>query len=95
VDLANQIWHTLGMAPPKPRTIAAHARRQRAKQRAEEALSALHEAIVDDLDDGIPQKDLVAITGYTRENIRLIAKAVREARAHDARSDDSPDHTTS
>ncbi|TKG67039.1 hypothetical protein [Prauserella endophytica] len=71
------------MTDQKPRTLAAHARRQKTKARDEEAIAALHQAIVDDLDDGIPQVELVRITGYTRERIRQIAKAVRQARGHD------------
>lgn len=69
------------MRVPKPRTIAAFAKRQRTRQRDEQAVTELHEAIVADLDAGVPQKDLKDITGYSRENLRLIAKAVRDKRA--------------
>lgn len=70
----------IAMTDRKPRTSAALTRHQKAKQRAAETLDALHEAIVDDLDAGVPQAELVRITGYSREHIRKIAKAIREAR---------------
>jgi hypothetical protein len=73
------------MAERKPRTIAALAKRRRTKQVDDDALAELHEAIVDDLDAGVTQKALVEITGYSRENIRLIAKAIRQQRAQESR----------
>jgi hypothetical protein len=66
------------MTSPKPRTVAALAKRDRARAKADQATRDLHEAIVGDLDDGVPQKVLADLTGYSRERIRLIAKAVRE-----------------
>lgn len=73
------------MTARKPLTIAALAKRQRTRQRDQQAIVELHEAIVADLDAGVPQKELAEITGYSRENIRLIAKAVRDRRAPEAR----------
>lgn len=69
------------MTSPKPRTVAALAKRDRTRAKADEATRDLHQAIVDDLDHGIPQKVLAELTGYSRERIRLIAKAVRDRRA--------------
>ncbi|MGB3443866.1 MAG: hypothetical protein WBA97_34445 [Actinophytocola sp.] len=66
------------MTSPRPRTVAALAKRERARAKAEQATQDLHQAIVDDLDDGVTQKVLAELTGYSRERIRLIAKAVRE-----------------
>lgn len=71
------------MATKKTRTAAALARRDRAQSKAAEAVAALHEAIVDDLDDGVTQQELKDITGYSRERLRLIAKAVRDRRAQE------------
>lgn len=69
------------MTAPKPRTVAAFAMRQRTKALDDAAVTDLQEAIVDDLDSGVQQKELATITGYSRENLRLIAKAVRDRRA--------------
>lgn len=69
------------MTTGKTRTAAALAKRDRAKERHDEAVADLHEAIVDDLDAGVTQQQLKEITGYSRERLRLIAKAVRERRA--------------
>lgn len=69
------------MSSPKPRTVAALAKRDRAQAKAAEAVAELHEAIVDDLDAGVTQQALKEITGYSRERLRLIAKAVRDRRA--------------
>lgn len=76
------------MSSPKPRTVAALAKRDRARARAEQATVELHEAIVADLEDGVPQKELADLTGYSRERIRLIAKAVRERRDAERPSSD-------
>jgi hypothetical protein len=68
------------MSPPKPHTAAAFAKRLRTKSRDDEAVTQLHEAITADLDNKVPYKVLTEITGYSRENLRLIAKAVRDKR---------------
>lgn len=62
------------------RTAAALAERDRAKRKLDEATAELHEAIVDDLDDGVTQQHLKAIVGVSRERIRLIANEVRDRR---------------
>jgi hypothetical protein len=69
------------MTSRKPRTAAALAKRDRAKERHEAAIAELHEAIVDDLDDGFTQQELKDLVGVSRERIRLIAKEVRSRRA--------------
>jgi hypothetical protein len=69
---------------------AATAAYRRAERRAEDLRSKLAAAIVAADAAGVRQVDIVEITGYTRERVRQILRA-----AHDARSDDSPDHTTS
>lgn len=69
------------MTTRKPRTATALAKRNRAKDRHDAAVAELHEAIVDDLDKGVTQQELKRLTGYSRERLRLIAKAVRDQRA--------------
>jgi hypothetical protein len=65
---------------PEPKTPRALAARKNTQKRDKAALEALHAAIVDDLNsEAASQAELVRITGYTREHIRLIAKAAREA----------------
>lgn len=63
------------------RTPDALAVRAQTERELDEATRELHEAIVSDLDDGVPQKTLADLTGYSRERIRLIAKAVRDRQA--------------
>lgn len=58
-------------------TPRALKRRQETQRRDKAALEALHLAIVADLDAGVTQAELVRLTGYTREHIRMVAKAVR------------------
>lgn len=66
------------------RAAAALVRRDRAKQRLDEAIAELHEAIVDDLDDGVTQQQMKAIAGVSRERIRLITIEVRGRRSKQA-----------
>jgi hypothetical protein len=75
VDLAKQMWHNLAMAtnPVEPVRNAVTAY-QLAKERAEDALAALHAAIAKAAVQGVRQNELVKITGYTRERIRQISK---------------------
>lgn len=64
-----------------PRTAAAVAVRAQTKRELDEATAELHEAIVDDLDDGHAQIELAKLARVSRERIRLIANDVREKRA--------------
>jgi DNA-directed RNA polymerase sigma subunit (sigma70/sigma32) len=73
------------MAAKKPRTEAALTKRDRAKQRLDEATAELHEAIVDDLDDNHTKVELAALMGVSRERIRLIENAVRDRRKTEGR----------
>lgn len=73
------------MTAKKSRTEAALAKRDRAKQRLDEAAAELHEAIVDDLDDRHTKVELAALMGVSRERIRLIENAVRERRSKEGR----------
>jgi hypothetical protein len=57
------------------RLEAAARAHKRAQTKAGEARTALAEAII----DAVRQVDIARITGYTRENIRLMVKAAREA----------------
>lgn len=69
------------MTTKRRRTKGALAKRDRAKGQLDTATTELHNAIVDDLDDGATQQELKEITGYSRERLRLIAKEVRVRRA--------------
>lgn len=51
------------------KTLTAH---RRAQQRERESLAALHDAIRDAVEAGERQVDIVRITGYSRERIRLL-----------------------
>lgn len=49
---------------------------RRAESRANEARAQLMKAITEAADSGVPQVEIVRITGYTRERIRqIVAKA--------------------
>ena len=61
------------------RLEAAARAHKRAQAKAGEARAALATAIIDAVRDGVRQVDIARITGYTRENIRLMVKAAREA----------------
>lgn len=76
------------MTTRKSRSATARAKRDRAKQRLDEATAELHEAIVEDLEDGFTQQELKVIVGVSRERIRLIANATRHRRDHDTTPSD-------
>lgn len=71
------MWHTLRMsrepaaAAEVRRTIAA---RDRAKERHDDAIKAVHAAVLAALDAGVTQAELVRITGYSREHLRQLAR---------------------
>jgi len=72
------------MEPPKTCTKPAYVRRQRTRDADTQAVQALHEAITDDLDNNVPYKTLMDITGMSRERLRMIAHEVRARRAEQA-----------
>jgi tellurite resistance protein len=55
----------------------AAAQYRQAVARSDEARQALHAAILAAVADGTSQKDIVRITGYTRERIRQIQNGTR------------------
>ncbi len=57
--------------------LAERLRREQAKVDATRA--ELHTAIVKALRDGVRQVDVVRATGYTRERLRQLAEAARQA----------------
>src|SRR5690348_17102131 len=75
-------WPTLCLveATPEAQLKAATARRKRILKQAEAARLAERSAIMAALDSGIRQVDVVAVTGYTREHVRRLDAAEREAR---------------
>jgi hypothetical protein len=60
--------------------LAALAERLRREQAQVDATRALlHAAIIEALQDGMRQVDVVRATGYTRERLRQLAEAARQA----------------
>ena len=57
--------------------LAERLRREQAKVDATRA--ELHAAIVKALQDGVRQVDVARATGYTRERLRQLAEAARQA----------------
>lgn len=47
---------------------------QRATRRVDETRAELHAAILRAVDEGVPQVEIVEVTGYTRERIRQLAR---------------------
>jgi DNA-directed RNA polymerase specialized sigma24 family protein len=66
---------------PEAALRAASTRRKRAERAVTEARADERAAIVAALDAGLRQVDIVRITGWTRETVRRLADAEREARA--------------
>ena len=60
------------------RLEAAVKAHQRAQAQAKRVHTALLDAIVEAARDGVQQKDIVRITGYTRERIRQIVRAAEQ-----------------
>lgn len=54
---------------------SAQERVRAARQRADQARLALATAIVEEARAGTPQKEIVRISGYSRENVRTILRA--------------------
>jgi hypothetical protein len=70
------MWQNLGMTTaPSRRLTRATAAHRRALQQLEVSRAELHAAIVEDLAAGVSQAALVGATGYTREQLRRIARA--------------------
>ncbi len=65
---------------PEAQLRTATSRRKRLVKQAEVARLAERAAILAALEDGLRQVEVVAITGYTREHVRRLADAEREAR---------------
>lgn len=56
------------------RLAAAAKAHQKAQARADDTREQLHAAILAAVDAGMRQVDIVRITGYTRERIRLLVR---------------------
>jgi uncharacterized protein with gpF-like domain len=54
---------------------AAAERYRAAEAAADQARAELHDAILGAVREGVAQREIVDITGYTRERIRQIARA--------------------
>jgi Zn-dependent M32 family carboxypeptidase len=61
------------------RLTDAVSRHREAREAEEEARRELYAAILDSIDQGARQVDIVRVTGYTREHIRQLVRAAREA----------------
>lgn len=74
VDLANRIWHSVGMDETEAREILAAAIRERdaAQAIADQAREHLYEA-VRTVAPVLKQVEIVRATGWTREHVRKIA----------------------
>lgn len=70
------MWHTWSMANTDPLQDVrqAQAAYQTAAKAADEARSAYHAAIATAAGNGVRQRDLVQLTGYTRERIRQLSR---------------------
>lgn len=64
---------------PTEQVTKATAALNRALKRADQRRAALHAEIVKARADGVRQKVIVRITGYSRERIRQIEKAARKS----------------
>jgi hypothetical protein len=70
------VWHYVGMPrQPGRRVRQAIAAQRRAEEQLGRARAELHAAIVEALESGIRQADLVRFTGLSREHLRRIARA--------------------
>jgi hypothetical protein len=82
VDLAKWVWQNLGMTTDQVQPVRdAVTAYQLAKERADDALAALHAAIAEAAAQGVKQNELVKITGYTRERIRQISRQASASKA--------------
>lgn len=61
------------------RLIAATRTYRRAAKRADDTRAELYAAIYEAHRQGMPQKDICAATGYTREMVRQIVEAGKKA----------------
>jgi hypothetical protein len=69
-------WQHVGMPrQPGRRVRQALAAQHRAQEQLGRARDELHAAIVEALESGVRQADLVRLTGLSREHIRRIARA--------------------
>jgi hypothetical protein len=71
--------------PATEETVAALRKAVRAKKtaedRADSARAALAVAMADAIQEGMPQGEVVSITGMTREHVRRLVRKVEEQRA--------------
>jgi hypothetical protein len=82
VDLAKWMWQNLSMTTDQVQPVRdAATAYQLAKERADDALAALHAAIAEAAAQGVRQNELVKITGYTRERIRQISRQAPTSKA--------------
>ncbi len=78
--------------PATEETVATLRKAVRAKKtaedRAESARNALAVAMADAIQEGMPQTEVVSISGLTREHVRRLVRKVEDERAarHIARS---------
>lgn len=78
------MWHDPAVpGDPESDLRAATRRRIAALTKTEQARAAERAAIVAALDGGLMQREIVEITGYTREHVRRIVAEVRRERGHD------------
>ncbi|MGW3492055.1 hypothetical protein [Streptomyces sp. NPDC001054] len=63
------------MDAPLNHVRTAHAHHEHLKSETDDALKALYAAIAEAARTGTAQKDLVEVTGYSRERIRQICRA--------------------
>lgn len=75
------MWPNLCLvdATPEAQLRSATSRRKRAERAVKEARLAERAAILAALEAGLRQVDVVSITGYTREHVRRLAEAERQA----------------
>jgi hypothetical protein len=81
--------YALVMAPPQQEKARAHLAAlgeqwKPVRQRYDELQPLVRDAVVAALDAGIQQKDIVELSGYTRENVRQIARTAELERARSA-----------
>lgn len=71
--------------PATEETVAALRKAVRAKKTAEQrerdARAALAVAMADAIQEGMPQNEIVSITGLTREHVRRLVRKVEEQRS--------------
>jgi hypothetical protein len=67
---------------PSRRLKRAAAAHRRALEQLEKARDELQEAVLEDVAAGVRQADVVAVSGYTRERVRQLARKAGLPPAH-------------